>query len=690
MAGPLASVFMTPAEQAARQRAMEVERQRRIAAAQAPGPVDRIFSAIGNAVTPAPMTQQQIIQGRNQGSPVWGAPGFEDETQLGYLARQTATIPQRTLESAGSWIGNTAKDLWGGAKTLGSQLMETKPEYDARNARDRAAVKPAGPKPANFYAPSAAPNAPTANGASMMTGSGGRFTAPAEYQGTVQAAASKYNIDPKLLSSLIYQESRWNPGAVSPAGARGIAQFMPGTAKEQGVNVANPGSSIYGAAKYLRQLIDAHGGDVAKGVASYNGGIGNVNKAIAQGGANWLSLLRPETQAYVPQVLGQQAGGVGDLLNPQLRTGYGDAAIGALMQGLQASSQPQQFQTPDMPMPTLAKPEVAAPTDFSKSDEALEMMRPEEFALADQQKMIRQGLFAGMAQALMATPDGAGLGKVLGMLGAGMLGGKMQGQADVQKRQDMFDAKLAQWQSANFRNESDKAQVRAREAQQVTNDINQWTRDDYNARMKKWDYDMSHAIQFTNNGVVTRQVDPKTGMATWTMTPDVGALTGRMMEGVANIYGSMQGQDAALGRAAYANQIAVTSQAVAQSQMSDPEKAATIAGLHANQAVDFGQGDSVIGDPAISEQLNKEINTAAAQMGLTPGSEEYLALRRRMYAATISKMAIRGVGGVNDRLLQSNVDLGPLSRAESLENKRTTTKTTPGKAPSVSEVVEGF
>ena len=99
---------------------------------------------------------------------------------------------------------------------------------------------------------------------------------PHDYGFTVSQAANAHGIDPAVLAGLIEQESRWDKNAVSGAGAQGLAQFMPETAREFGVNVNDPVSSIYGAAKYLRYLMDYFNGDLRMALYAYNGGMGNI------------------------------------------------------------------------------------------------------------------------------------------------------------------------------------------------------------------------------------------------------------------------------------------------------------------------------------------------------------------------------------------------------------------------------
>jgi soluble lytic murein transglycosylase-like protein len=99
------------------------------------------------------------------------------------------------------------------------------------------------------------------------------------YAAEITAAAQANGLDPALLAGLIKQESGFNPNAGSRAGARGLTQLMPGTAAGLGVNnVLDPVQSINGGAKYLKQQLDAFGGDTAKALAAYNAGPGAVQR----------------------------------------------------------------------------------------------------------------------------------------------------------------------------------------------------------------------------------------------------------------------------------------------------------------------------------------------------------------------------------------------------------------------------
>lgn len=119
---------------------------------------------------------------------------------------------------------------------------------------------------------------------------------PERWQLRVAELAAKYDISPQLLEALVWQESRWREGAVSPVGARGLAQLMPGTARSLGVNLTDPAANLEGGARYLRQQLDTFGGDLEKALAAYNAGPGRVQRA---GG---IPRIR-ETQDYVAAIL---------------------------------------------------------------------------------------------------------------------------------------------------------------------------------------------------------------------------------------------------------------------------------------------------------------------------------------------------------------------------------------------------
>ncbi len=117
----------------------------------------------------------------------------------------------------------------------------------------------------------------------------------AQYQPFFQQAGQANGIDPDLLAAVAAVESNFNPTAISPAGAQGLMQFMPGTAAELGVDPFDPASAASGAARYLRTNFDRFG-SVELALAAYNAGPGAVQKH------NGIPPY-PETQNYVRKVM---------------------------------------------------------------------------------------------------------------------------------------------------------------------------------------------------------------------------------------------------------------------------------------------------------------------------------------------------------------------------------------------------
>jgi Transglycosylase SLT domain len=115
---------------------------------------------------------------------------------------------------------------------------------------------------------------------------------------SIHKAARRYSLPPGLIKGVIRAESNFQAGAVSQAGAQGLMQLMPATAKALGVrNPFNIEENIEGGARYLRQMLDSFGGNVKVALAAYNAGPGAVEK---YGGR-----IPPyqETERYINRVL---------------------------------------------------------------------------------------------------------------------------------------------------------------------------------------------------------------------------------------------------------------------------------------------------------------------------------------------------------------------------------------------------
>ncbi len=113
----------------------------------------------------------------------------------------------------------------------------------------------------------------------------------------IENIANKHGVDDKLVKALIRQESGFNPKAKSKAGAMGLMQLMPQTAKHLGVSDPyNPVQNVEGGVKYLKSMLDKYHGNIILALAAYNAGPGAVDK---------YSGVPPyeETQNYVKNIL---------------------------------------------------------------------------------------------------------------------------------------------------------------------------------------------------------------------------------------------------------------------------------------------------------------------------------------------------------------------------------------------------
>ena len=126
----------------------------------------------------------------------------------------------------------------------------------------------------------------------------------AQYEPIIQGAAKAFDLDPNILRGMAQTESGFDPDVISgkrqsKAGAIGIMQFMPETAKRFGVDPTNPKQAIFASAQYLRENLDKFGGDYQKAVAGYNWG----ENRDAYNQSDWVKRLPDETKGYVKKVL---------------------------------------------------------------------------------------------------------------------------------------------------------------------------------------------------------------------------------------------------------------------------------------------------------------------------------------------------------------------------------------------------
>jgi soluble lytic murein transglycosylase-like protein len=124
------------------------------------------------------------------------------------------------------------------------------------------ALTPTAPQPTVAPAPAATAPAPGLNLSEV-----------------VSEASGRYRLDPDLVNSVIRAESGFNPHAVSPKGAQGLMQLMPGTASKLGVpNAFDPAANVDGGTRYLRELLELYNYDLIKALAAYNAGTKRVEQ----------------------------------------------------------------------------------------------------------------------------------------------------------------------------------------------------------------------------------------------------------------------------------------------------------------------------------------------------------------------------------------------------------------------------
>jgi hypothetical protein len=197
-------------------------------------------------------------------------PGRTTATETAVFRDGRSMVVASRVQAPGGWL----VDLPEGGSVLLSQAQVDR--FDPRSDPPAEVPAVAAPAPASVPAAGAGPIA---------------------IPELVRSLSDESHLDPRLVEAVIWVESHNDKFAVSPKGAAGLMQLMPGTARQLGVtDVFDPSDNIRGGVRYLRQLSDRFGGNLALVLAAYNAGEGAVQKHLG---------VPPyhETRQYVIKVL---------------------------------------------------------------------------------------------------------------------------------------------------------------------------------------------------------------------------------------------------------------------------------------------------------------------------------------------------------------------------------------------------
>ncbi|HEY0267264.1 MAG TPA: lytic transglycosylase domain-containing protein [Rhizomicrobium sp.] len=166
---------------------------------------------------------------------------------------------------------------WGLAASASAQVLDIRPDGSTATYRGPVIASPDGVTPLSA-----------------------KIHSPGAVAAVIRGAAGRHAVSPDLVAAVAWQESRMRQAAVSPKGARGVMQLMPGTARQMGVDAADLSGNVDGGAAYLAAMLERFDGDVIKALAAYNAGPQAVQRYAG---------VPPyaETQTYVNAVLERMA-----------------------------------------------------------------------------------------------------------------------------------------------------------------------------------------------------------------------------------------------------------------------------------------------------------------------------------------------------------------------------------------------
>lgn len=362
-----------------------------------------------------------------------------------------------------------------------------------------------------------------------------------------------------------------------------------------------------------------------------------------------------------------------------LATGFdpsGYAAQQAAIRGAgQMAMQPFSISTPRPPMPEMPDAPDLPSRDFTEQDQIMASLAPKAFdATGDEAHGLqRRRLLQGMAQGLAGLPENAGVGHILAQVGAGLLGGRLSADDEIQHKVDEYDKKMEEYKKAQFAYGGVKAEAKFAEA---TNEAQLG----FNLALKKadrayeqWGKDWSSKVE--GNMLVTTGVDKETGNLITSGTP-IASLTlpqFKMREAAAIGHATDAKNTVTTHNAALVNAgIVSTATAMMQGDIAqkmagggDPASAGNMAAaVYASAAVDNGIVDQLV-PPEAYKAAMESATAYATSLGLMQGSKEFAeavkenitgnlivefqtnpALRKRMQELA---PALSGLARANDR-----------------------------------------
>jgi soluble lytic murein transglycosylase-like protein len=242
------------------------------------------------------------------------------------VAAQKAEVDQNTADQASDVKAALKSDWAEVVNTFNDQLAKAAPELktmgDAAAAAAISLLKVAGPEAKSLLNALENPGVEQPNEGRVVHGLrifGNRLRSAAGlFQDKVAhlsgsganptGIGAMSNLPPGLLEAQSFVESRGNPRAVSPKGAKGLMQLMDATAKQYGVtDPFDPAQSLMAGGQYDAFLLKRYGGDIRKALAAYNWGMGHLDKDVATNGPNWKAHAPRETQQYIGKIIALMA-----------------------------------------------------------------------------------------------------------------------------------------------------------------------------------------------------------------------------------------------------------------------------------------------------------------------------------------------------------------------------------------------